>query len=524
MGIRKKAPEGLDPKALLDMLPDAPAGEVLHYACRLVTPMYGGGVEAGIVDAGMPIRATAIRGQLRFWWRLLNRRDAQAQARPSEELFKLERAIWGGLGDGKSLAASKVLVRVKSQPKVTEKTLLDAAIYESKDGRLKSFPDFGSLPAYVLFPAQGKVEQGALKTAPAKLLDAGARWNLAMGLDPKLREDQRAQVREALAWWATFGGVGARTRRGCGAVEVKDANGARVCIYHAEIERHGFSLHLRKASAGAVDAWREAVAQMKEFRQGKGIGRHPGNEPNRPGRSFWPEPDAIRRITGSHASKHAPEHLAGDCFPRAAFGLPIIFHFKDPEEPTDTTLKPRPDDGKASSERMASPIILRPYPAIDGGWHPAALCLDRSHVQHMGLSLEGKARNLPKTLSNTQWPAGSKAMNIRPMAARGDDVLAAFLAYFTEGQGVGVDVAQAAAAPPPPEEEYFRAQINIRGNGSVIAKNTKTNKESVASGADAKTLATALSAAARKAIDNGRFIATAVLLDGKLIRIEEIIK
>lgn len=39
--------------------------------CELVTPLYGGGVEAATVDKDMPIRASAIRGQLRFWWRLL---------------------------------------------------------------------------------------------------------------------------------------------------------------------------------------------------------------------------------------------------------------------------------------------------------------------------------------------------------------------------------------------------------------------------------------------------------------------
>lgn len=39
--------------------------------CELITPMYGGGVKAGRVDCKMPIRASALRGQLRFWWRLL---------------------------------------------------------------------------------------------------------------------------------------------------------------------------------------------------------------------------------------------------------------------------------------------------------------------------------------------------------------------------------------------------------------------------------------------------------------------
>lgn len=39
--------------------------------CELVTPLHGGGVVARESDDKLPVRVTAIRGQLRFWWRLL---------------------------------------------------------------------------------------------------------------------------------------------------------------------------------------------------------------------------------------------------------------------------------------------------------------------------------------------------------------------------------------------------------------------------------------------------------------------
>jgi CRISPR-associated protein Cmr1 len=41
-------------------------------------------------------------------------------------------------------------------------------------------------------------------------------------------------------------------------------------------------------------------------------------------------------------------------FPRAHFGLPIIFHFKDRGDPPDTTLK------LPEAERRASPLLFRP--------------------------------------------------------------------------------------------------------------------------------------------------------------------
>ncbi len=38
------------------------------YQVKVITPIYGGGVKAGEPDKDMPIRASAIRGQLRYWW------------------------------------------------------------------------------------------------------------------------------------------------------------------------------------------------------------------------------------------------------------------------------------------------------------------------------------------------------------------------------------------------------------------------------------------------------------------------
>ena len=80
----------------------------LVYQCRLETPMFGGGVEAQVIDQNMPFRASAIRGQLRFWWRLL----AGPNPPDTQDLFQRERRIWGGQGKGDEITASKVRVRV----------------------------------------------------------------------------------------------------------------------------------------------------------------------------------------------------------------------------------------------------------------------------------------------------------------------------------------------------------------------------------------------------------------------------
>jgi CRISPR/Cas system CMR-associated protein Cmr1 (group 7 of RAMP superfamily) len=64
----RKPPTTLDPKIALDSITQ-PIWTTLD--CQLITPLYGGGVKAHTIDESMPIRVSSIRGQLRFWWRLL---------------------------------------------------------------------------------------------------------------------------------------------------------------------------------------------------------------------------------------------------------------------------------------------------------------------------------------------------------------------------------------------------------------------------------------------------------------------
>ena len=90
--------------------PAEDAESVVTASCKLITPMYGGGVKPGEVDRDMPIRASALRGQLRFWWRLLHGAD-----KDSTDLFIAESALWGGISsDGPQ--ASKVAVQVEGAP------------------------------------------------------------------------------------------------------------------------------------------------------------------------------------------------------------------------------------------------------------------------------------------------------------------------------------------------------------------------------------------------------------------------
>ncbi len=390
------------------------------YPGQTLTPLFGGGVQAGVVDKDMPIRASAIRGQLRFWWRLLRPRM------PAPVLFAEETALWGGIG-GDGPTASKVRVRVRSTSAVT---LTPAFKFGKKDGNYKSAPDLElGMNAYALFPAQGernKANPREIEKKPAELAAPGLTFTLEIACPA----DRWPEVERALRWWASFGGLGARTRRGLGAVALPDL----APVTPEEVQAAGGRLVLRKARDNAVSAWQEAVERLRAFRQGEGVGRNPGQEHNRPGRSRWPEPDMIRRLTKQYADGHAPSHPLQHLYPRAAFGLPIVFHFQSKDDPEQLILEPQDE----RHDRMASPLVLRPYRAGDGRFHPAALLVP-GWAQALATDLKFKdSRHQMLTTWPGQDPQGADAAHqIPPMAQQppASDPLSAFLVFFAKEVG-----------------------------------------------------------------------------------------
>ena len=170
---------------------------VLNY--ELVTPMYGGGVKAHTVDEAMPIRASAIRGQLRFWWRLLA--EHQWRLGDTDAIRKAEFALWGGMGD-KDPLASKVLLKVGAVQKLSVQPW---AFYEinPNNNRYRGLPkpnNWANVP-YVLFPAQGKAPDSSEAQAPHALAQAGLTWQLSLAFDYSVKNPASAEQQEQV-WQA----------------------------------------------------------------------------------------------------------------------------------------------------------------------------------------------------------------------------------------------------------------------------------------------------------------------------------
>ena len=325
---------------------------------KLATPMMGGGVEAGEVDMARPIRASAIRGHLRHWWRLFC-----ANGLKGDELRKAEKGVWGGTD-----ISSRVIVLVECAPIAGAQAMRAHNAAVPFDFEARYGPEL-----YALFPAQEQRQAGK----PGHDI---AREGLTFTLTLRYPRELQEQVRMALAAWIYFGGVGARTRRGCGSLAC-EAGGAGLPSLEEVLAANDQIAFWRGPEAkNGLAAWQNALKVYKDYRQS----RNPGQD-RRPGRSHWPEPDSIRQLTGCSAGKHSipvADAASLPSFPRAALGLPIIFHFKDgprgrPDpnrDPADVQLKGR-WRGK-ERERMASPVITKGI-YKDGEWYSAIVVLPR---------------------------------------------------------------------------------------------------------------------------------------------------
>ncbi|WP_050768856.1 type III-B CRISPR module RAMP protein Cmr1 [Pyramidobacter piscolens] len=379
------------------------ARECKVYACSVITPMFGGGAKAGEVSREFPVRAPSIRGQLRFWWRLLHGiRGLRGNA-----LKEKECALWGGVfaasSDGDKAAlqhASRVGVFIK------EGAGQSVVLKPVKDAQ------------YALFPFRDK--SGVLPE-----FDFG----LGVVFEPRLRSELKEQLERSLRAWANFGGVGARTRRGCGAVFCPELAFENEEEASALAVSCGLRVWTKECdSKQSVAAWNEAVGCLRDFRQGKDVGRNGAR-----GRSRWPEADTIRKLTGQcdprHEAVYPPDHPYG--FPRAVFGMPIGFRFKTSGEPESCQLLP------FGAQRMSSPVILRPLRLKDGRVLSMAVFLPEPDLscslRLSGNKLGGRLNKLDKECSDYQ---GAKFANYKgsPMENRSStgNALEAFRAYLRE--------------------------------------------------------------------------------------------
>lgn len=383
---------------------------------RLITPLFGGGVEKATADPVSTVRATEVRGQLRFWWRACR----AAQYETLQDVKNAEDALWGAASTEKRKLPSEVQVAInvtrKGTPFVVE-----------HDGQPITIGNPHSPYSYVAFPLQDK---------PDAVTVQGVEFELEINYP--VDQERVKEVAAALWAWETFGGLGGRTRRGFGTLSfegITEGDHSFAPAWQTFPEntlraiKQGLQEHVTEghqhpglpmlwpapgnrlkviqlANGEPMAVWRELISKYQAFRQHREKGHF--------GRSLWPEADAIRRRT--NPTRDRDELSQVDKFPRAQFGLPIIFHFEDADDPPDTTLR------GVNEERLASPLILKPVACKGRQAVGMAVFLKTRLSVPSGLWLQGAVRNEHPGVVLT--PA--EAQTVSKLNGR-TDVLQAFL-------------------------------------------------------------------------------------------------
>ncbi len=327
------------------------------YQFELITPMFGGDSQSWKLDTKNPVRSASVKGQLRFWWRTMqNETDVKVL------LFK-ENQRWGGniSEDVSDVIKSPVMITIIKQAEI--KT--DTVIANPKGNAL----GVNVIPNYVLFP----VTENVTKKKEKITIVTELKFTLLITYPEKYQQE----LLDTLTLWSLFGGVGARTRRGTGSLYcaqlMKDFNSKKdiknwltnIGSHQIQAQKYpritGANFFIDDSNDGgsSQSIWKSLLSNYGSYRQERREGR-----PS-PGRSYWPEPDAIRTITGQSATTHETPVNYENWFPRAAFGLPILTKFSTIGDPgsnpgSNQTIHLEPDEADLEhSERYPSPMFLK---------------------------------------------------------------------------------------------------------------------------------------------------------------------
>ncbi|MDM5165972.1 type III-B CRISPR module RAMP protein Cmr1 [Bacillus altitudinis] len=347
---------------------------------HLVTPMFGGGPQSNSIDQDRPIRESAIRGHLRFWWRATR----GAVCKNANELSKREAEIFGHTEQASQIQV--VTHYEKDEVKRNSKVFF----------KKKNHP----FPRYVL---------SNMKDKTPYLMKAQFSLNIRLSKKTTDFELIKKEVEAALWAWINFGGIGSRTRRGCGSLYCKQFSPynkrtksqlekwfeQKLLEYDIQMPASSREwptlsreFKVQAFPSSMISSWQSVIQTYETFRRRS-------NPDKKRGRSCWPEADTIRLSTGKAKSGHhipypKEKPFKYQAFPRAQFGLPIQFRFapKDSgKDPDPVTLLPKGKD------RLASPLILKPLAINQEESVGMVMVLQQPKIE--ALSLLGDRKPLP---------------------------------------------------------------------------------------------------------------------------------
>jgi CRISPR-associated protein Cmr1 len=199
---------------------------------QVTTPLFNGGADAGATARagdGEGVRVASIRGAMRFWFRAL----AGMLTGPELGLLgSLERRVFGGIGEGSGGASSSpLLLRIPAQPALVQPTgphdFLPRRPPETDWRAMRDYKQDRS--RWILYLMGQGLADLAKFEIKRSYVPPGEEFDLMVGFrHPRgVPAPERAAI-EGLAlaslWLTcTYGGIGARVRRGFGGVRITGA-------------------------------------------------------------------------------------------------------------------------------------------------------------------------------------------------------------------------------------------------------------------------------------------------------------
>lgn len=380
---------------------------------KLITPLFGGGVEPNTPDPVTIIRATEIRGHLRFWWRATR----GGQFKTIEELKQAEDAIWGAAAkfdkDGKVISGPSGLdIRVEIKNIDDIQHIPTYKVQTNDKGEFTARYTCHIVPEYLSFPLkpQRDVLEEMKYDTPIYYVATNIKFKLFIITNKTFKDD----IDAALWAWETFGGIGARTRRGFGAIkrlyndsELPPSSTSefsdwisKKCNAHIISKNNIDNLPILSSSLNfstippkdtIIKVWRILSDKLKNFRS---------KTDDTPFRKN--DVGAIRNL---FMNKHYKTDVNN--FQRSYLGLPIAYQNLKRVYRSGEKIEKASLHGK-QQQRLASPVILRPIACRDG--------------KFIGIALQLKGTNLPEELTIDDYDFSIPTKN-------GPDVISAFMNY-----------------------------------------------------------------------------------------------
>lgn len=183
----------------------------LKVTLETVTPLFLGGADA----RGAPeLRALSFRGVLRYWLRVAL---GGVLGGNIEVVRKEEENVFGSSSEGTG-QASTIIIRVNEQSPLP-KTSYSQIVGEKRIGNRKTM-EYPGL-AYLFF-----IARGTRKESERSALSYGT-FTLSLSVRPSAKEGYDSLIKAYFALWlfTHLGGIGSRSRRGAGSLQVISVQG-----------------------------------------------------------------------------------------------------------------------------------------------------------------------------------------------------------------------------------------------------------------------------------------------------------